>query len=289
MSELPDDHRPPDRPPARIRLLALDVDGTLLDSTGVVRPRVERAVRAAQLAGCEVVLATGRRLHSVEPIAAKLGIETIILVDGTVVYDRTAGQAVYERTMSAEAQRVAIDLARSAELPPILFESPASSGRVLAPPTEFDNASTRRFLSQRDTIVRMSWNELERAARIVTVIAMGDEAPVAELAARAENEAHYELVVWKPSLAGYHHHTVSFAPRYTSKGAAFGWLAEERGISMSQTMAVGDYDNDVSLVAVAGWGVAMGNAIPSVRRAANALVADNDHDGVAEAIERWVL
>jgi hydroxymethylpyrimidine pyrophosphatase-like HAD family hydrolase len=54
-------------------------------------------------------------------------------------------------------------------------------------------------------------------------------------------------------------------------------------------MAVGDYENDVSLLRVAGWGVAMGNAVESVIAVADTVVADNDHDGVAEAIDRWIL
>ena len=74
-----------------------------------------------------------------------------------------------------------------------------------------------------------------------------------------------------------------------SKGNALLWLAAERGIPIEETMAIGDYENDVSLVAAAGFGVAMGNAIDAVKQVARAVVSDCENDGVAEAIEQWVL
>jgi hydroxymethylpyrimidine pyrophosphatase-like HAD family hydrolase len=97
------------------------------------------------------------------------------------------------------------------------------------------------------------------------------------------------VIRWWPSATGYHHNAVSFASPEASKGNALRWLAAMRGLPIEATMAVGDYENDVSLIAAAGFGVAMGNAVDAVKKAARAVVSDCEHDGVAEAIERWVL
>jgi hydroxymethylpyrimidine pyrophosphatase-like HAD family hydrolase len=273
----------------RYRLLALDVDGTLLDPTGVVRPRVADAVRRAMTTGCRVVLATGRRLRSVMPIARELGIGTLILTDGTVVYDIDGERAIYERSLEAASLGVAVDLIVDAAIQPVLLESPAAGGAILTGPALFDNPETLSYLGNKLDVRRFAIPELPSRGRVVTVLALGDLARVERLSGAAKALDRFALTFWSPSTAGYHHHTLSFAPPGTSKGDALVWLADELGVSLAETMAVGDYENDVTLLQAAGLGVAMGNAVPSVLAAARATVADNANDGVAEAIERWVL
>jgi len=272
-----------------IRLLALDVDGTLLDSRGQVRPRVEATVRATIESNCTVVLATGRQLRSVEPIARRLGIRLVILVDGAVVYDLERREAVFERTLGAMDLKVAIEIARENALGPILFESPALSGRVVAGPVERDTPEVRTFLGRRDEVLRLSDDVLPLVERIVGMIAMGGSAGVQRAGQRARAEERWSVCVWKPTPNGYQADTLVLSPRDTSKGAALTWLAERLAVARADTMAVGDYDNDISLVAAAGLGVAMGNATTAVREAARAVVASNDDEGVAEAIERYIL
>jgi hydroxymethylpyrimidine pyrophosphatase-like HAD family hydrolase len=78
-------------------------------------------------------------------------------------------------------------------------------------------------------------------------------------------------------------------PSGWDKWRAIGHLLEHYGVPASNLVAIGDGGNDLSMVANAGMGVAMGNAVPSVKQAAQLVVADNDSDGVAEAIERLIL
>jgi Cof subfamily protein (haloacid dehalogenase superfamily) len=271
------------------RLLALDVDGTLLDSSGVVRPRVAAAVERAMSAGCRVVLATGRRLQSAIPIARRLGISTLILTDGTVVYDLNSARAIYERTIEPSSQRDAIQLVVDAGIQPVLLESPAAGGMILTGPALFDNPEVASYVGPKVEVRRLSMPDLSLAGRVVTLLALGDEVRIESLNRQASRLDCFSLTYWRPSTSGYHHFTLSFAPPRTSKGLALAWLAAEVDVPLAETMAVGDYENDVSLLEIAGWGVAMGNAVASVIAVASAVVADNDHDGVAEAIERWIL
>jgi hydroxymethylpyrimidine pyrophosphatase-like HAD family hydrolase len=236
-----------------------------------------------------VVLATGRRLQSAAPIARAVGVTTLILTDGTVVYDLEARAALYERSLDPERQQVAVGMIVDNGIQPVLLESPAAGGLILTGPEPFDNPETSSYLGPKAEVRRLPICALIRAQRVVSVLALADQGRVENLTRRAMALDAFALVYWKPSAAGYHHHTLSFAPPNSSKGQALAWLAAEAGIAMAETMAVGDYDNDVSLLRTAGWGVAMGNAVESVLDAASAVVADNDHDGVAEAIERWIL
>lgn len=271
------------------RLLALDVDGTLLDSLGIVRPRVLKAVSDAIVAGCRVVLATGRRLPSAIPIAKQVGVSTLILTDGTVIYDLVVDRELYERALEPDLQSEAVDVIVDHGIQPVLLESPAAGGDILTGLASFDNPETGSYLGPKSQVRRLPYPELARSTRIVHVLALGDQIQVERLACHAAELERHNLVFWRPSTAGYSHHALTFAPPETSKGHALAWLARDSGIPISETMAVGDYDNDVSLLQTAGLGVAMGNAVRAVRDVATAIVADNDHDGVAEAIERWVL
>lgn len=272
-----------------IRLIALDVDGTLLDSRGQIRPRVEQAIRAAMTSGREVVLATGRRIQSVAPIAQRLGVTRLILVDGAVIYDLERAEALYEQTLRPSDLRRAVDLLRETPLPPILFESPAVRGRILAAPSEHDNPPTTSYLGWRPEVVRLPWADLPRIKRVVEVIAMGSPELVERAGALAAAAGPFGVVVWPASLAGYHHPTVTISPSGATKGSALAWLAVHLGIAPEETMSVGDFENDLSMILAAGIGVAMGNAVEAVRNAAHAIVADHDNDGVAEALETFVL
>ena len=271
-----------------IRLIAVDVDGTLLDPDGAVRPRVERSIKQAITAGCRVILATGRRLQSASPIARRLGISTLILVDGAVIHDLDDG-TIYEQCLSLPLQRQAVELVQSVGVPPILFESPSASARIVAGPPALDNDETANYLRQRPEVFRVPPDHLSGHAHIVSVVGMGPRQPIEQLAAMAARVNDFGTVFWSPSNSGYRTYVVGLNAPNVSKGRALQWLASRWGIALSETMAIGDYENDVSLIATAGIGVAMGNAVPSLKEVAGAVVADNANDGVAEALERWVL
>ena len=103
----------------------------------------------------------------------------------------------------------------------------------------------------------------------------------AELRPRFESRA--TVTKTEPEYIEFLHPTVN-------KGAGLKGLCDSLGISMHRVMAIGDADNDEPMVALAGWGVGVANANERVRRVAASLtVADCNHDGVGEAIERWVL
>ncbi len=275
--------------PERIRLVAIDVDGTLLDPDEEIRPRVENAIKAALATGCQVVLATGRRVQSAAPIARRLGLSTLILLDGAVVYDLESATALYERTLDPPSLRLAVEVVRRAELPTVLFESPAAGGRIFATPVELDNPETAGYLGRRDEVLRLPVEQLVKVDRVAGVAGMGEAGAVDRLAAAARRIDRLQAVRWTPSSSGYRVDVLGLTAPEISKGRAMLWLAEQAGISPEGTLAIGDYENDLSMVASAGIGVAMGNAVASVKAIAREVVADNQNDGVAEALERWVL
>ena len=83
--------------------------------------------------------------------------------------------------------------------------------------------------------------------------------------------------------------SIEVTPRGVTKAHGLELLCDHLSLSLAQTLVVGDGDNDLEAFEVAGFAVAMGNATPEAMDRADAVVADNDHDGIAEAVERWLL
>src|SRR5579883_3276853 len=129
------------------RLLALDVDGTLLDSRGVLRPRVRAAVRRAAAAGCLVALATGRRFSSAVEVAQQLGLDTpLILHNGAIVRQASTGVVLAETPLPlATARPVAREIVAAGSQ--VLAFLAGQREAVLAGPPELDGELAARYLA----------------------------------------------------------------------------------------------------------------------------------------------
>lgn len=276
------------------RLLALDVDGTLLDPTGEIRPAVRQAVLAAVAAGCLVTLATGRRLASARLIAQDLGLEVpLILYTGALVYDTRTGHALLHEPLPSAYLARAIEVALEAGLRPAVSQSPLRGERIYLGPENGDDEYTREYAghqARRDLIERRSYEEIAATQEALLVTVPGPEKLGnwldEYLPGRLDCNV-YSYNLRYNSLADMH--GFDLVPRSVSKGKALLKLAEHFGIDPAQTMAIGDNLNDLDLLSAAGLGVAMGNARPELKAVAGAVTSTNAEDGVARAIERYIL
>ena len=267
-----------------IRLLALDLDGTLIGPDLRLRPRTREAILAAVQSGVHVSLATGRMPTSAQPFAAELGLHDPIiayqgaLVRASPVTDRGVGRLIYHRPLAAEVARETIRWTRERGFAPHLnhlerFIIPAGDPRT-------DDYSA--FLGARAEIVP----DLERWIRrpVSKVLAVGPTgAPLEYLeAARAHFAGRAEVTVSHPEF-------LEFLAPGVSKGQAVRWLARRLRIPLGQTLAIGDQYNDLEMIAAAGHGVAMPSAPPAVQAAARYVAAPLADEGAAQVIELLVL
>ena len=276
-----------------VLLAVLDVDGTLLDPKGNLRPRVRNAVLGATARGCLVTLASGRRLWAVRPIVEALGIDTpVILYNGAIVYDVGLKKPLFTCNLEPDPFVAALDVIWTAGFQPVVYESPRQGERVFSGPPERDNAAVRHYLA-RPTVqpTRIARELLPQIAEPLLLAAMGEGYQMRALEARAEEIAIEcsTLVEQQSFVAGSRWWQLDITAPSCSKGHALERLCALTGVSPAQTLAVGDGINDLELISRAGIGVAMGNAVPELKKAAAATVADNAHDGAAEALERFVL
>jgi len=288
-------------PPLRPRLLlVLDCDGTLLDSSGKIRPRVRDAVRAATTAGALVTLATGRRMQAARHFAEELGVRTpLVLQDGATVQDPVTGQLYHQDPLPPELIAKLLNLALAHGLHPIVQRITTDpTGDVIHVLAEADaDHAMAHYLSTRTPVVRGDRHAFLAAQPVARFSANGAEAPVraflAEVQERVDDFGCVAYVTAPVLSASYPNWGVLVSNSGCSKARAVAVLAAGHGLTLADCVAIGDEHNDINLLRevrdAGGVSVAMGQSPPAVKAVATHVVRTNREDGVAEAIERYVL
>jgi Cof subfamily protein (haloacid dehalogenase superfamily) len=269
------------------KLLALDVDGTLLDFQSVLRPRVRAAVRAAAAAGCAVALATGRRYASAIEVAAELDLDTpLILHNGALIRRALSGTVLHEMPIDLPAARVVAETVVDAGSQVIVFPSPGAGELILAGPTTLDGDLAACYLDRCGaTVERRPLDDLFDGVPPLTIVVMDDEAHLDALGARLAGGEGYTLTRNTFPLWDRAFHVLDVLAAGCSKAAGLRALAGQLGIALEDTVAVGDHWNDVEMIEAAGLGIAMGNAPPGVRARADRVTGSCEAEGLADALE----
>ena len=282
-----------------VRLIALDVDGTLLTSAGEVSPAVRAAIREAVARGVHVTLATGRRLYAARVYAEVLGFRLpLILHGGAVIQESSTGAVLYEDAIPPDVLReVGRDQPR-ARLSARPAGKPGARRAALHRPLGGDNRATREYLITREGVTRTDHATLPTLGNILSVAMLDDELPPLLTLRDALVDALGDRIgnlIDRPvtATASIKTFALDLFNAGCGKGKALAHLARQEGITLAETMVVGDYLNDLEMLTAVrdggGIAVAMGNAEPELKAVATATVATNDNDGVAEAIHRFVL
>lgn len=262
-----------------IQLIALDLDGTLLNSQHQLTPRTARAIQQAIAEGVQVVIATGKTYASVRPVVEQLGLTSpAVCVQGLVLHNPDGSVRSTQALDPALVRHVA-EFAEAGNHVVVAY----SGLRILI--REWH--SFAEVLVAHDEPVPEVVGSLVPLAGQIPInkfIFYNDPDSVStlreELAAHVDGQA--TLVQPLPEL-------LEVLPLGTGKGAGLARLLAELGIDPQHVLAAGDGENDADMLRLAGIGVAMGNAMQAAKDAADVVVASNDEDGVAEAIERYVL
>ena len=270
----------------RPRLLGLDIDGTLLDPGGEISDRARAAVQTALRAGLRIVLCTGRRYRSTLPIARELGLPGPVVVhNGALVKDAWSGRTLAATYLPA-ALHPEILAALHPNGPPLVYVDGWPDEDILTEPRGDAHPHQIDYLEQHAEHCRFV-QSLGAARRedVLMMSVMADLPTLDELEDRARRALGSRVRTHRLENRGFGSHILEILSPDTGKWAALRRLAEAEGIGADEIAAVGDDRNDLDLVSGAALGIAMGNAAPEVRAAADLVVAGNDRGGVAEAIE----
>lgn len=274
--------RDPSKP--KIRLVAMDLDGTSLDSSGRLRDSTKRAVAAARDRGVTVVVVTGRHHVLTRPLHAEFELDTpAICCNGTYVYDFAAERPVLGEPMAKDAARRMIALCRRHGVHVLLYVRDAMTFEVSTPHLDGLQAWAETFPEpMRPRLVKVaSFEATIDAAPLVwkVVVSSDDDDAVAAWHAEAATLAGFNIESswtnrWDVMIAG------------ASKGPRLLEWAAARGIAPGEILAFGDNLNDVSMISSVGWGVAMGNAAEGLKQVADEVIGSNDEDDIAATMAR---
>ncbi len=268
-------------------LIALDMDGTLLDSRKKVLPSSVEAISEAVAAGKSVAIASGRCPKMVSMYNDVIpDVRYAICCAGAVVYDIAERRTLAERDIAPAVVARAIRTAD--EEGSYILEVTAGEGVYMQ--LDEIEMSPKCGVGAYEQLYRET-SELVDDAHAV---ALDPAARVSKLNfhfedVEARDRTHARLADADVVVTDCEASSLELTCPDIDKGTGLAELARIAGIDVAQTIAVGDADNDLPMLRAAGLGVAMGNALPSAIDAADVQVADNDHGGVAEAIRRYLL
>jgi hydroxymethylpyrimidine pyrophosphatase-like HAD family hydrolase len=276
--------------PPRIRLIALDIDGTLLRADKTISVRTRLAIDDARAVGVRLVLVTGRRHPSARRVAEDLGGNVpLVLHNGALVVED--GRVRRCRPLPRAAALRAIAVGRAAGAEPVVHSGQDGEGWLLVEATARPGRLVGYYLDRSRAEVRVV-PDLAAAVTAEEPIQVmfggertGMDALLARLGAGLGSDARIERTVYPATglvLLDVLHPAVG-------KAEALSFLQGLWGIAPSQTLAIGDNWNDREMVERSGLGFVMGNADPDLLALGLPVLPTNDEDGVARAIEEHVL
>ena len=275
----------------RYRLLALDVDGTLLDPAGELRPTVRDAVIAVQQRGLRVVLCTGRRFRTALPLAQALQLDGPIVVhNGALVKDATSGQTLQRQYMSAAMYHQAQLLLRQLSTPMAYIDAFHENVDIITEPMERAHPFQQEYLQDNLAHCRIvDAVDTPPAHGVVLMSIMADGQSLQALRLAVEQTLGSQGRVHLLLNKNYQGHILEVLQAGVSKWQGLQYVASQQGIAPEEIMAVGDDHNDLDMIRYAGLGIAMGNAVAEVLEAADVVTGSNAEDGLVQALARFVL
>lgn len=274
-----------------VRLIALDLDGTLFTEDKNISEENQKAIRDARKKGIEIVIATGRPVNGIPTeIFRELGVQYVIDLNGACVHRLRDGACIYEERMETKAACELVRMCLEYRVYLSVFAGEKSCVQAdredLLEQMGFSKVlyeyikKTRTYVDDLPAYLRTSGDPIYKVVMNFIPLPDGSYLDYDALRDRIDADARFDQVD-----GGGHNMEVTMAG--VSKGKALKWLAKELGVSIEETMACGDTENDIDIIRTAGIGVAMGNAKENVKEIADYVTKTNMEDGVAYAIRRF--
>jgi Cof subfamily protein (haloacid dehalogenase superfamily) len=274
-----------------IRLLAVDIDGTLVNSHNQLTDTTRAALRRALESGIRVVLATGRRYSRALPLVEPLGLDVpLVTASGALIKHPATHDTLFRADFPRQTLREMLAIIAQAGYDAVLYGDTYEQG--------FDFYCCRTEVPQPELAEYLALNPgrgrhwpaimVDPPPEVFAGFCMGTHAQMSLLAQalHARLPGALELhVLRSPLYTGY---MCELLPRGVSKWSGIRHLADQWAVADEEICAVGDDVNDIPMLRAAGLGVAMGNALPEVQAAADRVAPAHDDDGLAEVV-RWLL
>lgn len=279
--------------PQAIKLVALDMDGTLFNNQSQISADDQDAIRSATSQGVTVAISTGRPYVGLPvPLLTKLGVRYAITANGAAIYRLPKRECIYECCMEPELVCPILEKLQKMDIHMDAFiDGDGYSQRSCEPQIArlVMPESIRRYIRETRTFTENLSSYINEHHLPVQKMTLNFY-PLADGTFQSRDEVK-ALLAAHPEVAflsgGYHN--LEFTKTGTTKGNGLRFLCKHLGIDLAATMACGDTQNDIDILKTAAIGIAMGNARTEVKKIADYVTRSNEESGVAHAIRTFVL
>ncbi|GMB02135.1 Cof-type HAD-IIB family hydrolase [Pelosinus sp. IPA-1] len=272
------------------KLVCIDVDGTLLNSKHKITERTKEVILKAHKLGVHIVISTGRMYTDAEYYSNLIGVKSpVIASNGAFIKEKDNDAVIYKDILGESLSLDLLEMFRRHDITPyyctphkfyygnFMFKLFYLASKILGTRS---NKLDVQYVYSWEQWKRVLHNEKENIVK--SEIIYRDPTSIYEL--RDELKKMDELEIVDSSK-----YNIEITRKGVSKGKAVERLALLYDVKREEIMAIGDSENDVSMIEYAGIGIAMGNAEDAVKQKANYITDSNDNEGVANAINKFVL
>jgi Cof subfamily protein (haloacid dehalogenase superfamily) len=272
-----------------IRLIGIDIDGTLLDSRGRMPDANGDAIHAAVAAGIHVALVTGRSYPFARPIADPLPSAVTLIVSNGAIERDVNGGTLARRLLDRRVAHAVLEATRPYRDAAALIFDRDEERQVIFETMDWEQPNRKGYWSRNQSLIDQCVPlELALTEDPIQVMFNGAVEQMRALTAALDETARDYAV----SLTEYEHRDFSLidiTSPLATKGRALAWRAEQLGIARDEVMAVGDNFNDLEMLMFAGLPVVMANAVDGLKTRGWHVTGDQDEAGLAQAVQRFAL
>ncbi len=273
------------------QLLALDIDGTTVDPSGNIRPAVRQAIQAAQTQGLKVVMCTGRRFRTALPVAEMLGLTTPLIVhNGALIKAPISGETLYHQYLPDQIYHQSLQLLSQISTPLVYIDASHGPIDILTSSLEQAHPFQQEYLQATSAHCHIGADlDTPPLHGVVMMSIMAESSRLHAIRGHVEATLASHAQVNILTNQSYSGHILEIISPSASKWQALQHLSAEENIDPDRIIAVGDDWNDFDMIRHAGLGIAMGSAPNELKAIADYVTGSNAEDGLAQAIEQFVL
>ncbi len=268
------------------QLIAIDMDGTLLKEDKTISPRTTEAIATAVASGKYVVISSGRSVDELRDYEKEIaGIPYYVLENGALVYDAINEKPLHTDSLTLEQAHHIFDLSQTEDV--MLYYD--SFGKTVVDADKMPIIDKYGMETYKDVYER--YHTLVSDVPSYYYAHAGSLEKVIYFCAtpKIREKLYAQLKDYPVAFAFTEEKSLEISPSGVNKATGLGHLCDILGITLEECIAVGDSGNDIAMLKAVGLPIAMGNSTDEVLALCDVVVADNEHDGVAEAIETYLL
>ncbi|MCY6958914.1 sugar-phosphatase [Clostridium brassicae] len=264
------------------KLIALDMDGTLLRNDKTISEENLNAIKKAKDKGVKVVLSTGRPKKGIEKYLKKLDLlsneDYCVTYNGSLVVNTGTDKVLYSKILTHNDIHYLYDLSKKLDVNIHALTYNSCISPKLSKYTEVEISINGIDFEEID------FYNLDPSAQIVKVMFVDEPDKLSKVIDNLPKEVYEKYTIVKSAP-----YFLEFLDKEVNKGAGVKILAESLGINQNEVICIGDAGNDIHMIKYAGLGVAMGNAFPETKKSANYITCSNEENGVAHVIDKFIL